>query len=139
MVSRDPRDGCVYGKFNTVHVHDYGLTSFIQADIEVAVGNLLDLFAVVDPKKVLDKIKLHLLAHTHDDILRFGPLVGCATEIYECFNAVFRMCSIFSNHLAPSHDIAVQLAAQEAMKYRLMGGYWPSALPPDGDGNIVWE
>jgi hypothetical protein len=87
-----------------------------QQDIEVTVENVLDLFIVIDPKRIMDKVKLHLLVHIHQDVLQFGPLVGVATEIFECFNAVFRMCSIMSNHLAPSRDIAHQLADQEGMK-----------------------
>ena len=70
--------------------------------------------------------------HLKSDILRFGPLVGLSTEVFECFNAVFRFCSILSNHLSPSRDIAYQLASQEALKHRLTGGWWPAA---DGE----WE
>lgn len=73
------------------------------------------------------KLKLHLLTHLRADIVRFGPLVGVATEVFECFNAIFRYCSIFSNHLTPSRDIAFQLASQEALKHRLTGGWWPTA------------
>ena len=47
-------------------------------------------------------------------------------EIFECFNAVFRMCSIYSNHHAPSWDIAWQLADQEGTRQHLTGGYWQS-------------
>ncbi|KAF8220792.1 hypothetical protein L208DRAFT_1123526, partial [Tricholoma matsutake] len=54
-------------------------------------------------------------------ILHFGPLVSVAIEIFECFNAIFRFCSIFLNHLAPSRDIAFQLASQEVLKHRLTG------------------
>ena len=64
--------------------------------------------------------------HLKSDILRFGPLVGHATEVFEGFNAIFRFCSIFSNHLSPSRDIAFQLASQEALKHRLTGGWWPT-------------
>ncbi|PPQ93847.1 hypothetical protein CVT25_013556 [Psilocybe cyanescens] len=102
------------------------------SDIEVSVANVLDLFAMIDPSKMTAKIKLHLLVHLKADILRFGPLVGVATEVFECFNAIFRFCSILSNHQAPSRDIALQLAGQEALKHRLTGGWWPTT---DGE----WE
>ncbi|KAJ7767678.1 hypothetical protein B0H16DRAFT_1308371, partial [Mycena metata] len=72
----------------------------------------------------ITKIKYHLLAHVDDDTVGFGPLVRVATEIYECFNAIFRYCSILSNHLAPSRDIAIQLGDQEGLKHRLTGGWW---------------
>lgn len=104
-----------------------------QSDIEVASGNVLDLFAMSDPSKIISKLKLHLLTHLKADILRFGPLVGVATEVFECFNAIFRFCSIFSNHLAPSRDIALQLAKQEQLKHRLTGGW--SRNNADGE----WE
>jgi hypothetical protein len=104
----------------------------LQSDVEVAAANVLDLFAMIDPSKMTSKIKLHLLVHLKEDILRFGPLVGVATEVFECFNAIFRYCSIFSNHLAPSRDIAFQLASQEVLKHRLTGGWWPTA-------NGEWE
>ena len=87
---------------------------------------------MIDPSKMMSKVKLHLLVHLKEDILHFGPLVGVATEVFECFNAIFRFCSIFSNHLAPSRDIAFQLAGQETLKHRLTGGWWPTA---DGE----WE
>jgi hypothetical protein len=88
----------------------------------------------MDPKRIMDKVKLHLLAYIWEDVLQFGPLVGVAPEIFECFNAVFYMCSILSNHLTPSHDIADQLADQEGMKHHLTGGYWLST-----DDDLLWE
>lgn len=85
---------------------------------------MLDIFAKIDRSKIITKIKYHLLAHIDDDAVEFGPLVGVATEIFECFNAIFRYCSILSNHLAPSRDIALQLGDQEGLKHRLTGGLW---------------
>jgi hypothetical protein len=73
-----------------------------QTDVAVAAANVLDLFAVIDPSQMTSKLKLHLITHLQADILRFRPLVGVATETFECFNAIFRFCSIFSNHLASS-------------------------------------
>jgi hypothetical protein len=88
----------------------------------------LDIFATVDPSKIVTKIKYHLLPHIDEDIVEFGPLIGMITEIYECFNGVFRFCSILSNHLAPSRDIAIQLGDQEGLKHRLTGGWWKSRV-----------
>ncbi|KAI0685823.1 hypothetical protein BC835DRAFT_1289282, partial [Cytidiella melzeri] len=105
------------------------------ADVEVAVANVLDLFSILDPSKIIWKSKLHLLLHAPDDIRRFGPLVGLSTESYERFNQVFRQCSVFSNHLAPSHDIAHQLANQEGMKHRVTGGWWPEG---NDNKDITW-
>lgn len=98
-----------------------------QSDVETATANVLDLFALIDPSKMTSKLKLHLLVHLKADILRFGPLVGVISETFECFNAIFRFCSIYSNHLAPSRDIASQLASQEVLKCRLTGGWWPAS------------
>ncbi|KAF5379419.1 hypothetical protein D9615_006531 [Tricholomella constricta] len=94
------------------------------SDIDVAVANVLDITALIDPSKVISKIKYHLLVHMREDIIRFGPLVGVATEVFESFNAIFRYCSILSNHLAPSRDIAYKMSALETMKHFLSGGWW---------------
>jgi hypothetical protein len=96
----------------------------MQLDVETATANVLDIAALIDPSKIISKIKYHLLGHLREDIIRFGPLVGVATEVFECFNAIFRFCSILSNHLAPSRDIAHQLAEQETVKHILSGGWW---------------
>ncbi|KDQ28455.1 hypothetical protein PLEOSDRAFT_1041925, partial [Pleurotus ostreatus PC15] len=94
-------------------------------DLRTAAGNVLDTFAIADPSKILAKIKLHLLTHLDEDVRAFGPLVGMATENYEAFNSIFRFCSVLSNHLAPSRDIARQLASQEGVKHLMLGGWWP--------------
>ncbi len=88
------------------------------------VNNLLDAWALFDPNRILVKMKLHVLAHLPDDIRRFGLIMLYSTEIFECWNAIFRMCSILSNHLAPSHDIAVTLADMERFKHLVSGGWW---------------
>ncbi|EJD45114.1 hypothetical protein AURDEDRAFT_64644 [Auricularia subglabra TFB-10046 SS5] len=98
------------------------------ADLKILVANVLDGFAAIDPLRILEKAKLHLLAHFEDDVPMFGPPLLAATEVFECFNAVFRMCSVLSNHQAPSRDIALSLANMDRMKYILCGGVWK-----DGD------
>ncbi|KAJ3781388.1 hypothetical protein GGU10DRAFT_277639 [Lentinula aff. detonsa] len=90
--------------------------------LEVAVANVQDMFAEIDPTKILRKAKIHLLGHIPEDTRRFGPLIGMATEVFESFNAVFRFCSVLSNHLAPSRDISRQTGSQESLKHRLSGG-----------------
>jgi hypothetical protein len=62
--------------------------------------------------------------HLQEDIICFGPLLGVATEKYEAFNAIFHFCSVLSNHLVPSCDIANQLAKQEVLRHIISGGYW---------------
>ncbi|EPQ51212.1 hypothetical protein GLOTRDRAFT_49236 [Gloeophyllum trabeum ATCC 11539] len=111
-----------------LHLDDY------LHDLEIAVANVLDIFAEIEPSKIITKIKLHLLSHIKDDVRRLGPILGEMDEIFECYNGVFRNCSVFSNHLAPSRDIALDLSAQESFKHRVMGGFWPSVA---GDGR--WE
>lgn len=98
--------------------------SFPQDDITTSAANVLDIAAKLDASKIIAKIKYHLLVHLRQDIQRFGPLVGVASEIFECFNAIFRFCSILSNHISPSRDIAHQLAGQETVKHLLSGGWW---------------
>ncbi|THU88819.1 hypothetical protein K435DRAFT_729596 [Dendrothele bispora CBS 962.96] len=93
-------------------------------DLEVRIGNVLDAFAAVDPNKITVKIKLHLLSHLTSDCRRYGPAIHNSTEIFECFNAVFRMCSILSNHQAPSRDISRKIASMDRLKHMLSGGYW---------------
>lgn len=94
--------------------------------MRIAAENVQDAFSVIDPSKITTKIKMHLLPHIPEDARAIGPLVGVGTETFESFNSVFHSCSVFSNHLAPSHDIAFRLAAQESTKHQLTGGYSPS-------------
>lgn len=95
-----------------------------QEDLQILIGNVLDAFALIDPAKIIQKQKLHLLVHLLDNIPRFGPAIRYSTEVYECYNAIFRLCSVYSNHLAPSRDIARQFASMDTMKHIISGGYW---------------
>ncbi|KAL1939056.1 hypothetical protein VTO73DRAFT_10316 [Trametes versicolor] len=77
-----------------------------KEDLTVAIANVLDIFAAIDPSKIVEKVKLHVLTHGIEDVERFGPLIGMCTEGFESFND------------------------QEAHKHRLMGGLWET---PEGD------
>ncbi|KAJ6532308.1 hypothetical protein DFH09DRAFT_1044141 [Mycena vulgaris] len=94
------------------------------ADLQILIDNLLDAFATLDPAKILIKLKLHVLLHIVQDIRRRGPAVRFSTEVFECFNAIFRLCSVLSNHQAPSRDIAAKFADLNRVKHILSGGYW---------------
>jgi hypothetical protein len=92
--------------------------------LTILIGNVLDAFGDNDPAKILLKIKIHLLTHIVEDVIRFGPAIRNSTEIFECFNAIFRLCSILSNHQAPSRDIARKFASMDRLKHILSGGFW---------------
>ncbi|KAJ6596499.1 hypothetical protein B0H10DRAFT_1696043, partial [Mycena sp. CBHHK59/15] len=79
------------------------------------------------------KYKLQVLPHLPDDIRRFGPAILYATEGFECWNAIFRLCSVLSNHQAPSRDIGVTLADMERFKHQASGGWWK----PEGSQDYV--
>ncbi|KAJ7257590.1 hypothetical protein B0H12DRAFT_1232611 [Mycena haematopus] len=93
-------------------------------DLEILIGNVLDAFGDVEPAKIINKVKIHLLVHTTRDVRRFGPTIRFSTEIHESFNTIFRLCSIFSNRASPSRDIARQLASMAWLKHVLSGGFW---------------
>ncbi|KAJ7723604.1 hypothetical protein B0H14DRAFT_2641787 [Mycena olivaceomarginata] len=103
-------------------------------DLKIAVANVLDAVAQIDPSKIMTKIKYHLLIHIDFDAIELGPLIAMAMEIFESFNAVFCYCSIYSNHLAPSWDIAIQFGRQETVKHQLTGGRWMSKSTGDWHG-----
>ncbi|EPQ53882.1 hypothetical protein GLOTRDRAFT_106509 [Gloeophyllum trabeum ATCC 11539] len=94
------------------------------ADLSILIDNVLDLWALIDPTRIIQKPKLHVLPHILEDIRRFGPALLFATEIFECWNAIFRLCSVLSNHQAPSRDIALTLADMERFKHQVSGGWW---------------
>ncbi|KAI9445690.1 hypothetical protein BJY52DRAFT_1372194 [Lactarius psammicola] len=94
------------------------------ADIKVLVANVLDVWSVFDAFRIVHKYKLHVLVHIVDDIIHFGPVLLYSTEIFECWNAIFRLCSIYSNHMSPSRDIATTLAQMERFRHQASGGWW---------------
>ncbi|KAJ7704692.1 hypothetical protein B0H14DRAFT_3646238 [Mycena olivaceomarginata] len=97
------------------------------SDLQICIDNVLDLWGLIDPARILTKYKLHVLSHLPDDIRCFGPAILFAAEGFECWNAIFRLCSILSNHQAPSHDIGVTLADMECFKHQVSGGWWKAA------------
>ncbi|KAL6301292.1 hypothetical protein BKA93DRAFT_819090 [Sparassis latifolia] len=138
------RNGLIGKHFKTImqtatfHVHDIASPSQFKVmkameinnmaqyldDLKILIDNALDAFDDLDPARILVKGKLHVLKHILADIRRFGPAVRFSTEIFECFNAIFRMCSVLSNHQAPSRDIAHKLADIDRVKHILSGEYW---------------
>ncbi|PBK87892.1 hypothetical protein ARMGADRAFT_1047540 [Armillaria gallica] len=100
-------------------VHEIpNMTEYLH-DIEIMVGNVLDLFSDNDLAKIIVKIKLHLLTHICQDIPCFGPPIQNSTEVFKGFNAIFRLCSILSNHQVLSRDIAFKFASMDRLKHML--------------------
>ncbi|EJD46280.1 hypothetical protein AURDEDRAFT_63293, partial [Auricularia subglabra TFB-10046 SS5] len=110
-----------------------------QADLRTLIDNVLDAYGDVDPLRILDKVKLHLLSHVPEDLVGFGPPVRSITEIFESFNTVFRLCSVLSNHLAPSRDIALTIADMDRLKHVISGGYWldKNGIPTRASDNVM--
>ncbi|KAJ6631855.1 hypothetical protein B0H10DRAFT_1937610 [Mycena sp. CBHHK59/15] len=102
---------------------EYMVSEFLE-HLTILIGNVLDAFGDYDPSKILLKIKYHLLPHIMEDFVRFGPAIRNSMEIFECFNAIFRLCSILSNHQSPSRDIAYKFASMDRLKHILSGGFW---------------
>ncbi|KAJ7474227.1 hypothetical protein FB451DRAFT_1351527 [Mycena latifolia] len=93
-------------------VHEIDDMTQYTEHLKILIANVLDAFGDNDPAKILLKIKLHLLPHIVEDV------------VFECFNAIFRLCSILSNHQAPSRDIAKKFASMDRLKHILSGGFW---------------
>lgn len=95
-----------------------------QADLEILIANVLDIWAKIDANRIIDKMKLHVLTHLPEDIRRFGPAGLYIVEGFEGWNRIWRLCSILSNHHSPSRDIAIKLCKAERIKHLLSGGFW---------------
>jgi hypothetical protein len=96
----------------------------LQNDLRGAVANVLDCFDAVDPERILEKPKLHLMCHVADDARRFGPMPRSSVETFECFNSVFRRCAVLSNRQAVSHDVSNQFGRMSVVKQMLAGGFF---------------
>ncbi|KAJ7208399.1 hypothetical protein C8J57DRAFT_1441105 [Mycena rebaudengoi] len=96
-------------------------------DLQICIDNVLDLWRLIDPVRIMTKYKLHVLPHLPGDVRHFGLPILYATEGFEGWNGVFRLCSILSNHQAPSHDIGITLADMEGFKHQASGGWWKPA------------
>ncbi|KAI0697695.1 hypothetical protein BC835DRAFT_1413545 [Cytidiella melzeri] len=112
--------------------HEIDNMSTYLEDLDTLIGNLLDVWGTIDPNRILNKPKIHLLKHIITDIRNSGPAILFSTEIFECWNSIFRMCSVLSNHHAPSHDIAAAIADLERFKHQVSGGWWKT-----GHGSYV--
>ncbi|KZT08876.1 uncharacterized protein LAESUDRAFT_735610 [Laetiporus sulphureus 93-53] len=88
------------------------------------IDNVLDIWASIDSRRIFVKPKLHILAHLVEDVHRHGPPILYSTEIFECYNAIFRMCSILSNHQALSRDIVWACAEMDRFKHIISSGWW---------------
>ncbi|KAH9848940.1 hypothetical protein C2E23DRAFT_888770 [Lenzites betulinus] len=75
------------------------------ADLKIYIANLLDIWATVDPNRIIVKQKLHVLVHLIENIRRHGPAVLYSTEIFD-------------------HDIARRMAGIELFKHQVSGGWW---------------
>ena len=91
----------------------------------------------MDASKIISKPKCHILTHIVDDIKRFGPAITLSTETFESFNGVFRLCSVLSNHHAPSRDIANHMADMDRFKHIASGGRWNDNGEWTGPGKNV--
>ena len=93
----------------------------------------------MDESKIVNKAKCHILTHIVDDVRRFGPAITLSTETFESFNAVFRRCSVLSNHQAPSRDIGHAMSDLAAFKHIAGGGKWREGGKWIGAGKDVMK
>ncbi|KAJ7755637.1 hypothetical protein DFH07DRAFT_743068, partial [Mycena maculata] len=94
------------------------------AELDVCINNFINITCKCSPSILILKPKFHFLLHLPFFIQRFGPVVLFSTERYEAYNAVFRACSIFSNRLTQSRDIAWSFTGIKAhCHWRVVEGF----------------
>ncbi|KAJ6626754.1 hypothetical protein B0H10DRAFT_2161530 [Mycena sp. CBHHK59/15] len=94
------------------------------SELSSCIDDFINITCKCSPSILISKPKFHFLLHLPFFICRFGPAVLFSTEHYEAYNTVFRACSIYSNRLTPSRDIAWSFAGIEHVKHIVMGGWW---------------
>lgn len=83
MNSNDPQSNAISG-MQTLLAFLLTLRSDVslnQKDLQMLIGNVLDVFANIDTSKILIKIKLHVLVHLPKHIRHRRPAVYFSTEI----------------------------------------------------------
>ncbi|KAG9081358.1 hypothetical protein FS749_007718 [Ceratobasidium sp. UAMH 11750] len=92
-------------------------------ELQEVIDDFLTATARCSPSIIIQKPKFHFLVHLPMYIKRFGPAILFSTERYESFHTVFRAGSLFSNHHAPSRDIAEYFVGLDRLKHICSGGY----------------
>ncbi|KAJ7674195.1 hypothetical protein B0H17DRAFT_946753 [Mycena rosella] len=94
------------------------------SNLRSCIDDFINITCKCSPSILISKPKFHFLLHLPFFIRCFGPAVPFSTERCEAYNAVFRACSIYSNHLTPSRDIAWSFAGIDWVKHIVTGGWW---------------
>ncbi|KAG9120298.1 hypothetical protein FRC07_004256 [Ceratobasidium sp. 392] len=96
-------------------------------ELTTFIDDFLHAVSTFDPLTITTKAKLHILTHAPFHVRRFGPLLGPDSERYEAFNSNFRLLSVLSTRLAPSHDAAQAFARIDRLAHVASGGWWYNA------------
>ncbi|KAI7861888.1 hypothetical protein BDF14DRAFT_1862860 [Spinellus fusiger] len=89
-----------------------------------------ELDALSAPKKTVKKtvisstLKMHLLSHLHEDILRFGSPIRYETERGEQYKKFIREHRLHTNRQSPSCDVAISFGKKCISTHIFQGGYW---------------
>ncbi|KAJ6513958.1 hypothetical protein DFH09DRAFT_941309, partial [Mycena vulgaris] len=93
------------------------------AELEMCINDFINITCKCSSSILISKPKFHFLLHLPFFIWHFGLAVLFSTEHYGAYNAVFRACSIYSNHLTLSGDIAWSFAGIDRVKHIVTGGW----------------
>ncbi|KAJ7017720.1 hypothetical protein C8F04DRAFT_1332361 [Mycena alexandri] len=119
------KGGLIGKHFKTLsQIMAFAVEGLVPAELDVCINDFINITCKCSPSILISKPKFHFLLHLPFFIRRFGPAVLFSTERYEAYNAVFRACSIYSNRLTPSRDIAWSFAGIDRVKHIVTGGWW---------------